>query len=533
MEIDLACAPEDAEALARQLRSQVCIVGGGIAGLTLAAELDSQGIHVTLLEAGGRTHPLAADADPFGAELRGTPHAGTAMGRVRALGGTSHIWGGQLLPLPQDAEWPLPPSSSAHPPGDRDAVDARAFLAAHGQPPPALLNHLPGIVARFSRFLPFAQRNLDQRLGQNLRRSSRVKVVLHAAAREILLAPAADCVDALVVRGQDGSELRLEADQFVLAAGTVETCRLLLASRGVQPAGVGNKFGQVGRRFHDHLTCSAAELTGSARVLALRQLRPWIFGRPLRKQELYSLKLEAGSDLRTQLGIPPAMAHLTIEEPEGTGVAVLRQLLRARQTGGLAAVLQRAALRGALRQLPGALLQALRLAWEARVRQRRYVSPHAKMWLQINLAQQPSEAMRITLGDAVTREGLPPAVVHWAVSDADVGHLRAFAGYLRERLEAAGWAEGIRWFPGLCETGPGADAALRARVDDARHAMGGACLGTDPRTSVVDPELRVHGIGNLSVASAAVFPDGSAQLPTATLMDLCRRLAERLRRELA
>jgi len=65
-------------------------------------------------------------------------------------------------------------------------------------------------------------------------------------------------------------------------------------------------------------------------------------------------------------------------------------------------------------------------------------------------------------------------------------------------------------------------------IDDARHAMGGACMGRDPRTSVVDPELRVHGIQNLFIASAAVFPDGSPQLPTLPLMALSLRLAEHL-----
>ncbi len=71
--------------------------------------------------------------------------------------------------------------------------------------------------------------------------------------------------------------------------------------------------------------------------------------------------------------------------------------------------------------------------------------------------------------------------------------------------------------------------AAMVGLEDARHAMGGACMGDDPRTSVVDREMRVHGVGNLSVASAAVFPDGSAQLPTLTMMALALRLAERLR----
>jgi choline dehydrogenase-like flavoprotein len=56
-------------------------------------------------------------------------------------------------------------------------------------------------------------------------------------------------------------------------------------------------------------------------------------------------------------------------------------------------------------------------------------------------------------------------------------------------------------------------------------------MGTDSRTSVVDRDLRVHGLRNLFIASAAVFPDGSPQLPTLPLMALTLRLAHHLHRE--
>ncbi len=81
---------------------------------------------------------------------------------------------------------------------------------------------------------------------------------------------------------------------------------------------------------------------------------------------------------------------------------------------------------------------------------------------------------------------------------------------------------GVEWAAGMLDESP------MEELEDARHAMGGACMGTDSKTSVVDAEMKVHGVENFSVASAATFPDGSAQLPTLTMMALALRLADRL-----
>jgi choline dehydrogenase-like flavoprotein len=99
--------------------------------------------------------------------------------------------------------------------------------------------------------------------------------------------------------------------------------------------------------------------------------------------------------------------------------------------------------------------------------------------------------------------------------------MQRYAAHLQEQFEAMGLT-GVEWAPGMRD-----DAEMEG-LEDARHAMGGACMGSDPRTSVVDAEMRVHGVGNLSIASAATFPDGSAQLPTLTMMALALRLADRL-----
>ena len=63
---------------------------------------------------------------------------------------------------------------------------------------------------------------------------------------------------------------------------------------------------------------------------------------------------------------------------------------------------------------------------------------------------------------------------------------------------------------------------------DTNHAMGGTCMGTDPASSVVDRNLKVHGVSNLFVASCSVYPTGGCANPTFTLMALALRLGDHL-----
>ena len=502
MEIDLAHLDSSATG-SDLLCAPICIIGGGIAGLTLAHKLVSLGHEVLLLEAGGHT-PEAFDA----IEQAGHPHPGTSESRPRALGGTSLTWGGQLLPFPNDTTaWPITTADLAPFTAEAESLlavdslpcDAAAYFTKLEQPAPALLNQLPQLNASLSKFAPFSHRNLAHTLGDKLRTHSKARIILHAPVSELLLASARDRIEAVLVRTPTGRTHRIEANHIVLAAGTIETVRLLLASR------VGNEHDQVGRNFHDHLTITAAALHEPARTQLLAALRPWIY-----RGTLHSLKLSASTELRRELNLTPILAHLTIDEPDNSGIGALRNLLRARQQNNLASTLGKT-----LPQMPSAFAEAARLTLSARTQHRRYVSPHATVQIRINAAQCTPSASRITLSP-----DLEP-ILDWRVDPSELAALRSFAQHLRTHLNR----DGLNWNPALFA--PDISAPI-PNLDDARHPMGGASMGHDPRTSVVDTNLCVHGLRNLFIAAAAVFPDGSPQLPTLPLMALTLRLAQHL-----
>jgi len=65
------------------------------------------------------------------------------------------------------------------------------------------------------------------------------------------------------------------------------------------------------------------------------------------------------------------------------------------------------------------------------------------------------------------------------------------------------------------------------------HHTGTARMGSDPRTSVVDSQCKVHSVGNLFIAGSAVFPTSSQANPTLTLIAMSLRLGKHLSQRLA
>jgi len=60
---------------------------------------------------------------------------------------------------------------------------------------------------------------------------------------------------------------------------------------------------------------------------------------------------------------------------------------------------------------------------------------------------------------------------------------------------------------------------FRQRAGSVFHACGTCAMGSDARTSVVDPRLRVHGVSGLRVVDAAIFPNiSSGNINAPTLM---------------
>ena len=74
-----------------------------------------------------------------------------------------------------------------------------------------------------------------------------------------------------------------------------------------------------------------------------------------------------------------------------------------------------------------------------------------------------------------------------------------------------------------------ADAAWPSTLSGGWHHMGTTRMHDDPTQGVVDANCKVHGLANLSVAGAAVYPTAGCANPTLTLVALSFRLSDHLK----
>jgi choline dehydrogenase-like flavoprotein len=136
---------------------------------------------------------------------------------------------------------------------------------------------------------------------------------------------------------------------------------------------------------------------------------------------------------------------------------------------------------------------------------------HLTGWLTI-AEDQPQADNRVTLDEGVTdRYGLPGAVISHRYTDRDKAAGRILGDTARAILRRAG-----AW------------TVYRRRVRTFSHALGTVRMGTNPRTSALDPDARFRGLENLYVVDGSVMPSSAAVNPSLTIAALSLRAARRL-----
>lgn len=156
---------------------------------------------------------------------------------------------------------------------------------------------------------------------------------------------------------------------------------------------------------------------------------------------------------------------------------------------------------------------------------------------RINHVAAWAVAVRMDAEGSVRPSLLMGDSVRYTPTERDIWRMREGMKRTAELHFLAGAEEVLSGIHGMPErlTGPEQlhwydEASLDPRCYQivATHLFGTCRAGVDPRTSVVDPRLQVHGVPGLYVMDASVFPSNTGVNPQHSIMAVATVAAERL-----
>jgi choline dehydrogenase-like flavoprotein len=508
------------------MECEICIVGAGAAGITLAREFGNAPFRVVLLESGGMEFEPETQQLYEGQSIR-APFQDLTSSRLRFFGGTTNHWGGWCLPLDAiDFErrdgfphhgWPFGKSyldpwyqraQEVCRLGPYDYRPRSWGISGKKVPRPFAGPHFEPKILQVSavRFGPD--------YAAELRRAPKVSVYLYANAFHLDAGENNADVRQLAVKTLSGNEFTVRARFYVLAAGGIENARLLLASGRPDGNGLGNTHDLVGRFLIVHLVYSGGIIvpsdphmdfdfrTGSA-YAGLGGRHSFVSFIGLSEASMRELRL---ANAKISWGYQFA--------PVVSGVKALKRLITGEGPGGSLL----SDLAEVIRNLDGVTSYAVRkgLFGEG--------IPIEALIVGCSSEQQPNPQSRVMLGSERDRIGMPKVIIDWRLTDNDKRMARTTLNLLGAEVGAAGF--------GRLRSSLASDDAWPDDFYGDEHHMGTTRMHRDPALGVIDANCRVHSVGNLYVAGSSAFPNGTANNTTLTIVALALRLADYLKKQL-
>jgi choline dehydrogenase-like flavoprotein len=537
-----------------RLTTDVCIVGSGAAGITLALELSRRNIDVIVIT-GGRKRETSADRDLYrGAAEMDYPHEPLEENRRRAFGGTTVAWGGRCVPLdPIDfstrpwipnSGWPISYAEVAHffdraievceaGPFCFDA--AEVFSATRA----AMIDGFDNediTTKNVERWSP--PTNFAKRYGAALRRAPALKVILGGHAIHIQLDTAENFVQHVVASAGGEHRFFVQGRSYVIAAGGLENPRLLLSSDDVHRAGIGNSRGLVGRFYMSHLTGVAEKISmGEPRPVLRSSFEKDRAGVYCRRR--FALTPAAQTNYQIGNGIAtlhrPAISNAQHRDPLFSAVFLARHYRGVARQGGLGALLAEfragsdaprehwKVIASARADSISPIVQIVRQRYLAKRRLPSVLASPAAAEHHIlyQTEHAPSRDSRIVLTDERDAFGMRRIAAHPAISDVDVETIVELHRLLAERFTKTGFGR-VDFDQSL----------LRDHIswnfqqfNSQAHHLGTTRMSLEPANGVVDLNCEVHGVRGLFLMGGSVFPTGGHANPTLTIVALALRLA--------
>ena len=516
----------------KTIETDVCIVGAGVAGITLAQEFIEKKFRVALLECGD-LKPDNKTQSFFWGETIGHPYYPLDMTRSSGFGGSAHRWnidlqtgdfGVRLHPLDAidftEREWVAHsgwPFEKSHLDIFYERAqrvcnigpyryDARDWEDPNKAPSlPFLSNRVQTTIFQFADRMTFIKDHFHA-----ITAASNINVYTHANVVEIKTDEKGEVVDGLQLACLNGKSFSIKANLYILALGAIETARLLLISNKVQKNGIGNQNDLVGRYFmeHPHLWSgrylpSCPELVAKTGLYMLN----WNNGTPIMGKLTIDQRVQHSERLLNYCVsiVPDIYKYRPNIMPDWHIVSW--PMLDAQHPFGEenSTTLYQAAIKKAHSTL-------------SRV-YRRFRPAEISFKLNHMTEQIPNPDSRVFLIEEKDALGRNRVCLDWRLSPIDIHSIIRSQEIIDEELQRAGLGR-LQINLKSDEPPPGLQGGW--------HHMGTTRMHVDKNKGVVDENCNVHGISNLFIAGPSLFPTCGYANPVLTIVALAIRLADHI-----
>jgi choline dehydrogenase-like flavoprotein len=504
------------------LQTDICIVGAGAAGITLARAFEGSPFKVTLLESGGFEYDQDTQS-LYKGSIKGRNYYDLDVGRLRFFGGTTNHWSGWGRPLdPVDFEardfiphsgWPVSYSElEPYYKKSHEVLDLKNYDYTgeeHDKEVPKFFRNTFPASKVTTRIWKRSLVMFGTFYRDLLVDSANISLYLHANVIDLETDHAGTEVTQVSVATLKGKRFKVKAKVTILCAGGIEVPRLLLTANSVKPNGLGNDHDQLGRYFMLHPQIFVGKLLvdeSQANLIRATESRPV---RPNLRSGLSVAEAVQRSE-----GLPNH-AVLFSSHHVSPVANIKRKILDTLNYNG--------AVEEGIKHVMGDIGGMGDRGDSAQTDVKQYVSFH----LDLRLDHLPNPDSRLTLGEKTDAFGKREIVLDWRMTTQDFTSVRRTMEILGETFGELGMGrlQIQKWLLSNEEAWP----------EDSEwdhHYMGGTRMSNDPSKGVVDAHCRVHGVSNLYVASSSVFTTAGFSNPTMTIVALALRLADHIQEKL-
>ena len=497
------------------IKGDICIVGAGAAGISMALDWINTPYKVILLEGGGFEYDEKVQ-ELYAGKTTGQKYFPLKSTRLHYFGGTTGHWAGMCSPLDDldfkkrdwvpDSGWPINKN-------DLDPFYAKASntlkLGPYNYDFDYWRKELPNLnpfplneKVIWNKMWQFSLARFCNLYKETIVTAKNIHLYTYANAVDIQTNDNVSKVNEVIVKNYAGKTHKVQAKHFVMACGTIQNARLLLASNSQASQGLGNVNDIVGRYFMEHLEIASAELWMSKPFPT--DLYSWVYGTTKASAELaitediqIKEKILNGTVSLTPLSVgkhqKPRMETWQDEDPRKSAENMFKNWDEAAEKA---------------KREKGNIERAFQLS--------------------TRIEQAPNPNSRVTIETEKDELGVPKANLHWELTALEKRSLRAIYRILGQQVGIAGIGR-IKLMEFLRDEN---DNTFPDSTNGGWHHMGTTRMSNDPKKGVVNSNCQIHGISNLSIAGAACYSTAGASNPTLTLTALTLRLSNYLKNKM-